>query len=436
VPNTVASSSREFLFRVADRLSGQGLFDQLLMLRKEQDLSPVEVARRQEERLSRLLHYARKNSLFYSERIPPDAENQGVAGLPAVPILRKSELIAHSEHIATGSIKGLVAMRSGGSSGQSSTVWVTRRNLGLLRATQLLWWEWAGYQIGTPAIQIGVTPRDPERKLKDLLLNIDYVFTSDLAARSCEILQDVRHGKRRHVMGYPSRIVDLARRAGEEAAPGGERPALTSIILFGDKIFEHDLALVERTFAAPVYESYGSAEGFLVAARKGQPRSLEVMGSHAIVEIVDFEGRPVPPGQLGRIVVTVLDNLTMPLIRYDTGDLGRLAPPSTADHRDRPCLDREICRQSELIGRDLEDPFTVHDLARLLHQTGPVENFRLKRLPDGVVHLQTFPEGSRLGTGLSEVAYFLEHRLNEPILVGPLEGVPRLPSGKPEFVSL
>jgi len=42
---------------------------------------------------------------------------------------------------------------------------------------------------------------------------------------------------------------------------------------------------------------------------------------HCLVEIVDPEGHAVAPGNSGRLLVTALSNLAMPLIRYDSGDL-------------------------------------------------------------------------------------------------------------------
>jgi phenylacetate-CoA ligase len=42
---------------------------------------------------------------------------------------------------------------------------------------------------------------------------------------------------------------------------------------------------------------------------------------HCLVEIVDGAGLPVAGGAQGRLVVTGLLNLAMPLLRYDTGDL-------------------------------------------------------------------------------------------------------------------
>ncbi|MGE0846164.1 MAG: hypothetical protein AB7L41_07830 [Flavobacteriaceae bacterium] len=69
------------------------------------------------------------------------------------------------------------------------------------------------------------------------------------------------------------------------------------------------------------------------------------------VELLDEAGRPCRRGETGRVVVTPLYNLAMPMIRYDTGDLA-----VAGDHFDRamgrhcPC-GRRLPRFERLIGR-------------------------------------------------------------------------------------
>lgn len=53
------------------------------------------------------------------------------------------------------------------------------------------------------------------------------------------------------------------------------------------------------------------------------PGALHLNNDVQIVEIVDPQGRPVPDGELGEVVITQLTSLAQPLIRYRVGDLGR-----------------------------------------------------------------------------------------------------------------
>ncbi len=61
------------------------------------------------------------------------------------------------------------------------------------------------------------------------------------------------------------------------------------------------------------------------------------------VEILDDEGKPCKPGEVGRIVVTNLHRKFMPTIRYEVGDLGRWV--------DETCECERKTRVFELLGR-------------------------------------------------------------------------------------
>ncbi|MDK9701674.1 MAG: hypothetical protein OEL20_00945 [Sulfuritalea sp.] len=77
---------------------------------------------------------------------------------------------------------------------------------------------------------------------------------------------------------------------------------------------------IESTLGAPIVQGYGLNEIGLVALRCDAGR-YHWHVEHCIVEIVDAAGSPCLPGQRGRVVVTALRNMAMPLLRYDTGDI-------------------------------------------------------------------------------------------------------------------
>ncbi|MCK9514965.1 MAG: AMP-binding protein [Ottowia sp.] len=90
----------------------------------------------------------------------------------------------------------------------------------------------------------------------------------------------------------------------------------------------------ERGIAA--YQTYGTAELGLVAYETAAVDGL-VVAENAIVEIVrPGTGDPVPDGEVGEVVVTVLDNPAYPLIRFATGDLSAvLAGPCPTGRTNR-----------------------------------------------------------------------------------------------------
>ncbi len=87
---------------------------------------------------------------------------------------------------------------------------------------------------------------------------------------------------------------------------------------------------VEGLFGATVRQGFGTADcGCL--AYECHARGGMHLASRAIVEIADPEtGRPLGPGEVGEIVVTLF-NRAYPLLRFGTGDL------SAVDHGECPC---------------------------------------------------------------------------------------------------
>ncbi len=105
-------------------------------------------------------------------------------------------------------------------------------------------------------------------------------------------------------------------------ATGHTRPvdSITGLHAISEQMTPSMRRSIERGFTAPVHQGYGLNEIGLVAVRC-QAGRYHVHVEHCLVEIVDDQGQPCRAGQTGRIAITALRNLAMPLIRYDTDDM-------------------------------------------------------------------------------------------------------------------
>jgi phenylacetate-CoA ligase len=85
---------------------------------------------------------------------------------------------------------------------------------------------------------------------------------------------------------------------------------------------------IERVLGLTAVSFYGLSEmcGPGVAAECRVARAgLHVQEDHFLVEVIDpRDGRPVQPGAEGELVFTTLTKEALPLIRYRTGDIGRV----------------------------------------------------------------------------------------------------------------
>ena len=77
---------------------------------------------------------------------------------------------------------------------------------------------------------------------------------------------------------------------------------------------------IERGMKCKVYNQYGSREVGAVACQCGEQGGLHSFPWWNHVELIDGEGRAVEEGE-GNVVVTTFHNFSMPLIRYEIGDV-------------------------------------------------------------------------------------------------------------------
>ncbi len=115
--------------------------------------------------------------------------------------------------------------------------------------------------------------------------------------------------------GTPSYLLTLLEKYKQQY---GQAPSITKALVSGEAVTaEMQQAFDEKGIA--VFQAYASAELGLIAYQVPEEQGL-VVAEDIIVEIVDPEGVPVQPGEVGEVVVTSLDE-KFPLIRYATGDL-------------------------------------------------------------------------------------------------------------------
>lgn len=133
---------------------------------------------------------------------------------------------------------------------------------------------------------------------------------------------DVVARHRPHVIsGHPTALELLAEEF--DAASTAIRPRL--VATRGEILTPAARRTIGIAFCAPVGDFYNCEEvGSIARQCPRDPEVLHVNTDSCVVEVVDDEGRAVPPGVEGRVLVTSLIHLTTPVIRYDVRDRGVL----------------------------------------------------------------------------------------------------------------
>jgi phenylacetate-CoA ligase len=133
---------------------------------------------------------------------------------------------------------------------------------------------------------------------------------------------------------YPSTAYVLARYLEEtrQVLP------LRGVFLSSETLIPMVREVVEERFATRVWEAYSMSERVIFAAECEEHRGQHLFPEFGVVEVLDEDDRPLPPGRPGRLVATGLCNWAMPLLRYDTGDIGGIDPTPCPCGRTLPRL--------------------------------------------------------------------------------------------------
>lgn len=134
------------------------------------------------------------------------------------------------------------------------------------------------------------------------------------------------------LLAYPSVLRNMAVTAREE----GLHLYQPKIIgLSGELLDENTRRTISDVFKGEVINCYASTEGDMMAMECSQHRGMHVVSSRVVLEIAR-DGKAVPPGVPGSVVLTNLSNMSTPIIRYSgMGDV------AVFDSEPCPCGDRQ-----------------------------------------------------------------------------------------------
>lgn len=82
-----------------------------------------------------------------------------------------------------------------------------------------------------------------------------------------------------------------------------------------------------EVFGAKLSDRYSSTEFGFLAIQCPEADHLHALQFTNYIEILNSEGQPCAIGEPGRVVVTSLQNIAMPLIRYELGDVAAFGEP-------------------------------------------------------------------------------------------------------------
>lgn len=205
----------------------------------------------------------------------------------------------------------------------------------------------------------------------------------------------------------PSLLARVARRAARDGVEVWQPPLITITYEFPSSLH---MKAIRRVFRSPVVSSYGSTEAGYVFMECEHGR-LHQNTAACRVDMAPLPGdrqdRRIRPGGIGRIAATTFGNAWCPLVRFEIGDIGRIAEESC------PCGRNLGITLSAVEGRLKSlciaadgSPLTHGRIDRAVADVDGLEQYRLDQVSPSLVRCAVIGEpgsGAQAARGTREV---------------------------------
>ena len=264
------------------------------------------------------------------------------------------------------------------------------------QAYKYLAYSWRGADFFDDIFYIWGAARDMNTgllsRVKNFIRNRYYFNCFSLTEKNIRFcIQQLNAKKPTLIVAYADAIYEIAKYANENKLDVEPQQAIHTGAgnLYG---FMKDE--ITKCFRCNVFNHYGARDAGSIASECVAQDGLHLMELHQYIEILDEHNKPVSDGKEGKIVVTTLDNYSMPLIRYEIGDRGIRAP-----YKQCTCgcvfskLETVTGRSEDRVitsdGQYIDSIFFIHLIGVECNKSGYVQKFQVvqNKLSEFVVNI-------------------------------------------------
>ncbi len=411
----------------------------LRQLERTQFDAPDAMRAKQLVRLQATLHHAWATVPYY-QRVwsaagihPSDVKT--LDDFRHFPILTKTDIREHNDELRSTAfdITTLRVKKTSGSTGVPLRVYLDENGAQWKTACTLRADQWSGWQLGQRVAKVWGNPEYRHFGLRGRITNrvVDRAVYLDTIQLNDDRIREFATALRRHrpglIFGHAHSLYlvacQLKKMGIDDIRPNG-------IISTAMPLHDWQRTVIEQVFGTKVTNRYGCEEVSLIACECEQHRGLHVAAESVFTEVLSTGAVP------GKLLITDLSNMAMPLIRYQIGDVVTPSCHTCPCGRGLPMFDR-------IEGRDAD--YVVTPAGNLISGISLTENFAMRI--DGIAQLQIVQETQAhlrlrivkdptFGDASQRQITKLVHEMFGPTMRHDLEFVdliPQEPSGKYRF---
>lgn len=314
---------RNTLFWFLDWLKGSKVRKHYKAVKKiHEDHTSEFAASERKKYLAKILRHCTKTVPYY--------RNLGISEmvLERFPVVNKNTIRQNPGlfHSASYANEKTFKATTSGSTGTPFTVLHDSNKKNRHTADVRFYWEAVGHFWGTKFYYLKIWNQKNKKSVRvqkmQNIVPIDVYKMDDDTIRS--LLKNIDQSTvAKSILGYASALDRIAKYLKRHPVNMADSEVI-SIVAMSEALDGPTKNALQECFGCPVVSRYANIENGMLAQQTSASDKdfLMNMASHQIEILSMHNNTPVDDGQMGRIVVTDLFNQAMPMIRYDTGDLG------------------------------------------------------------------------------------------------------------------
>lgn len=383
-------------FWLMDGLRGGKVCEYLGLIKRiegARDYSERELSEYRREKIKRLLEHCVNTVPAYSGLDPEELDKW--------PVVNKMTLRDGGDsYLSTAFDKaGLVPMTTSGSTGTPFTCLQNQDKKRHVNAEVLFYNGMTGYVIGRKIIYFrSVVSEVKKSRLQQFLQNIDLVDCSDLSDDGIRAkiarIRKLSKGGGAMILSYASTLDAFCRyfeRHGVEEARGCN---IYGVVSGSEMLKDSTRKVIGRAFNCKVVSRYSNEENGFIGQDGVEDNVFMHNRANYYIEILKFDSdRPAGLGEVGRIVITDLYNYAMPMVRYDTGDVGTWQE-IRVDGRSRMAIGKFGGRRVDMIYDTSGGIISPHSITNYMWRYSDViRQFQFIQLDRSAYRLKVNPSG-------------------------------------------
>ena len=268
------------------------------------------------EKLDNLISFATSHTSFY--------EKYKNCNIVDFPVINKNTIMYDFDAFKSDNFinRPVHEMSTSGSTGRPFKILQDMGKRKQVLAEIMYFSELVGYKVGNKIVYLrNLEKYNSKNNFKQFLQNESLIYTQKYDDLSLNRITDelIKMEKGTTILGYASTLQAVSSFMEKNNISAKN---VTGIISGAETITNKTRQLVKKQFNCPVVSRYSNQEMGILAQDYDEDKFTLNRASY-FFEILDMEkDKPIELGQVGRIVITDLYNYAMPMIRYDTGDLG------------------------------------------------------------------------------------------------------------------